>query len=77
MTERRHRFYGRAIGQRRTELGLSQLELAQRIGAADGGHISRLESGKYTPSITLLADLARALELAPAELLTRCLQERE
>ena len=45
--------------QARIEAGLTQTELAQRIGTRQA-NISRLESGTYNPSIELLIKVAEA-----------------
>jgi hypothetical protein len=64
---------GAAIRARRQALGLTQEALAARVG--DGvrqSDISRLERDKITlPHPARVRALARALEMAPGELLTR------
>jgi ribosome-binding protein aMBF1 (putative translation factor) len=50
-----------AVHQRRTELGLSQGELATRVGTT-GSVISRIESGRHYPSMTTLQRIASALD---------------
>ncbi|MGW1076713.1 helix-turn-helix domain-containing protein [Streptomyces sp. NPDC002537] len=49
------------VRARRMELGLSQAELAARAGTGQA-FISRVESGKITPTIPVLQRLATALE---------------
>ncbi len=51
-----------AVISRRLEKGMSQLELAKKIGTKQSA-ISRLESGNYNPSIKLLDKVAKALNL--------------
>jgi ribosome-binding protein aMBF1 (putative translation factor) len=51
----------KAVHERRTELGLSQDQLGDRIGTT-GSVISRIESGRHTASITSLQRVAVALE---------------
>lgn len=51
-----------AIIKKRTEKGLSQSELAQKVGTKQSA-ISRLESGNYNPSINFLEKVANALNL--------------
>ena len=46
----------------RTRLGLTQEQLAQRIGTTQSA-ISRLESGRAKPSLNLLIKVAEALEV--------------
>ena len=52
---------GQMVHDRRTELGLTQAELAERAGMTQP-QLSRLESGGATPTVPLLARLAAALE---------------
>ncbi|MGI9110919.1 MAG: helix-turn-helix domain-containing protein [Gaiellaceae bacterium] len=61
-----------AVAQRRVERGLSQRELAQRVGTTQSA-IARLESGGRPPRIDTLLRIADALDcdlhvdLAPRE----------
>jgi len=48
--------------EKRLEKGLSQSELAKKIGTKQSA-ISRLESGNYNPSISFLEKVAKALNL--------------
>ena len=50
-----------AIIQSRLEKKLSQADLAARMGTSQS-NISRLESGRYNPSLQFLRRVARALE---------------
>ncbi|MDE6029082.1 MAG: helix-turn-helix domain-containing protein [Clostridiales bacterium] len=52
---------GERIKDLRTELGLSQKQLADKIGAA-ANTVSQYESGKSRTSIDVLANLAVALD---------------
>ena len=45
----------------RKEKGWSQTQLAEKVGSRLG-HISRIETGKYNPSVDILVKLAEALE---------------
>jgi transcriptional regulator with XRE-family HTH domain len=56
------------IKRLRKERGWSQAELAERLGVHDG-HISRIETGKYQPSVDVLWKLARTLEVSADYLL--------
>jgi ribosome-binding protein aMBF1 (putative translation factor) len=47
--------------QKRIEKGLSQQELAQKIGTKQSA-ISRLESGRYNPTFKVLNKVAQALD---------------
>ncbi|MFC5721421.1 helix-turn-helix domain-containing protein [Streptomyces gamaensis] len=50
-----------AVYARRTELGLTQSELAERAGLTQA-KISRIEGSDTVPTLPLLAKLARALD---------------
>lgn len=51
-----------ALISRRIEQGMSQSELAIKIGTKQSA-VSRLESGSYNPSLKLLEKVAKALGL--------------
>lgn len=51
----------RLLIKKRTERGLTQEELAKEIGTKQSA-ISRLESGKYNPTLQFLAKIAKALD---------------
>ena len=56
------------IKRRRTELGLSQRELAKRVGVSDA-YITQLETRKRSnPSLHVLKKLAKALKVTVGEL---------
>jgi transcriptional regulator with XRE-family HTH domain len=52
---------GQAVYDRRTELGMSQAELARRAGLTQPD-LSGLELGGTVPTVTVLARLARAMD---------------
>lgn len=54
---------GKRIRQLRAETGLSQLELAQRLGA-DGRQISRYENGHVSPSLEVLVRLSEVFDVS-------------
>ncbi|MGW4892718.1 helix-turn-helix domain-containing protein [Kitasatospora sp. NPDC004240] len=54
---------GQAVYDRRTELGLSQAELARRAGMTQP-QISTIEGGDSVPTLPLLTRLAKALDAA-------------
>lgn len=60
---------GQLIAARRRELGLSQLELADRLHVTDKA-VSRWETGRGMPAVDLLEPLAEALGLTVSELLS-------
>ena len=61
---------GNVIAQRRTELGLTQQEVATRIRTQQHS-ISALENGLRDPKYSTLTAIAAALRIAPSELLRR------
>jgi transcriptional regulator with XRE-family HTH domain len=60
---------GRAIQVRRAELGLKRKDLA-RLASLSYPYLSELENGSKAPSAKALGQLADALQLSPADLLT-------
>ena len=54
--------YSRILRDARKRMGLSQRELAQRIGITQG-HVSKIERGEVDMQLTTLLDSARALGL--------------
>ncbi len=61
---------GAALRSARERAGLSQSQLARRVGAADGQRISRWERGEARPrSATQLSALADVLGVTPQSLL--------
>lgn len=60
---------GRHIAERRRARGMTQQELAERVGV-ESVTLSRLETGVSIPSITRLADIADALDTRLAELVS-------
>lgn len=61
---------GERIRSRRLALGLTQQDLAQRLGK-DQSSVSRIERGQRTLSIDALQDIAAVLQFDPAEWLRR------
>lgn len=60
---------GALIARRRKELGLSQVELAERIHVTDKA-VSRWETGRGMPAVDSLEPLAEVLGLSVSELLS-------
>jgi transcriptional regulator with XRE-family HTH domain len=56
--------YGKAIKIVRTAHGLTQSELAERLSIG-ASHLSLIESGKRQPSLTVLEEIATALDVPP------------
>lgn len=59
--EDRLREIGLAIATERERQGISQAELARRLGYTNHAHLSRIESGKKTPSLDMLFATADTL----------------
>jgi len=55
------------LKERRTELGLTQAELAERVGVTRKT-VNTVENSVFTPSATLAIKLARALGVAVEQL---------
>jgi putative transcriptional regulator len=55
------------IKERRSELGLTQAELAEQVGVTRKT-VNTVENGVFTPSATLAIKLARALKVQVEEL---------
>ena len=60
--------FGRILREMRIAKGLTQEELAFRAGMSVP-YLSDIERGKSAPSLSMLADLALALETHPSEML--------
>lgn len=58
---RRAFLIGQAVRERRLALGLSQVELAARVGMTQPA-LSRLEAGGVVPTISLLERISMALD---------------
>lgn len=61
--------FQRNLRLRRKELGLTQVQLAERAGV-EQGYISDLEMGKKKPMLGTLAPLAEALDTTPSALIS-------
>lgn len=63
---------GRNVRDRRKELGLTQTELANRIGTASKenqrSYISKLEAGQRNPGIVLMRHMSEALGVSISSL---------
>lgn len=60
--------FGANVRQRRLQLGLTQYDLADRLGTYDT-HVSAIESGSKSIRLPNVAVWAEALETTPAALL--------
>lgn len=61
--------YGDRIRQRRLELGISQDELAKRVGYSERSAIAKIETGVNDITVTKFVEIARALSISPIDLL--------
>lgn len=64
------------IKERRTALGMTQEQLAEKAGV-DRGYISEIESGKKNFTIQILEKIAEGLGAEPQELLCHEFAARE
>jgi transcriptional regulator with XRE-family HTH domain len=64
------RRFGRAVRARRSELEISQEELALRIGA-DQAYVSRIEAGQMNVTLETVEQIAGALDSDVAQLLAQ------
>lgn len=60
---------GMRIRDRRIELGMTQTELAQKLGYTNRSMVSLVESGKRSLDVDQIRPLAKALELSIDDLL--------
>jgi transcriptional regulator with XRE-family HTH domain len=60
--------FGRRLAALRVQRGLSQEQLAEASGLGPG-EVRRVERGQRDLSVIALADLARALDIQPADLM--------
>lgn len=69
-------YLGRAIRRERQRLGLSEAELARKVGVGKR-LVVRLEAGAADPDFELLLALARALGLTPSALIGRAREAKD
>jgi len=58
---------GKVIKDRRTELGMNQIELAEKAGISQS-HICRLETGVHVPTSVTIEKVAKALGTSPSQI---------
>lgn len=61
---------------RRKELGLSQIELAEKVGSASN-YISKIEAERQFPSVEMIEKLAEALQMDTVELFALSNQKKD
>lgn len=59
---------GRQVKKIRKRIGMTQIDVAERCGIYRS-YLSRIESGKANPTISILADLAQTLKVEIEDLL--------
>lgn len=59
----------------REELGISQSELARRMGKTPG-YVCDMERGRRAPNLSTLAEIANGLGVVPAVLISTALSRR-
>ena len=69
-------FMPAVIRRYRDAAGLSQQELADRIGISKS-HVSSLELGYRAPNLNLLVKIARSLGVRPGELVDAMVEDAE
>lgn len=62
--------FGKRVRELRKERGLSQIELAAKVGI-DRSYMGFLERGERNPSLEVIAKIADALSVTPDELLKK------
>lgn len=62
--------FGKRVRELRKERGLSQIELAAKVGI-DRSYMGFLERGERNPSLEVIAKIADALNVTPDELLKK------
>jgi transcriptional regulator with XRE-family HTH domain len=60
--------FGQKLRKLRREKGMSQLELARKLGYVSNSYIADIESGKFIPSELKLKKIAKALKIPFQEL---------
>ncbi|MGE5546842.1 MAG: helix-turn-helix domain-containing protein [Solirubrobacterales bacterium] len=68
--------FGRTLREIRTAQGLTQEELAFRA-SMNVTYLSDLERGRWNPSLAMIVDLARGLDVHPSDLLKQITVDAE
>lgn len=61
--------FGKRLKEVRTRRGITQIELAERLGLSSSQHISKIERGEKSCSIDLLVELSCSLHVTTDYLL--------
>jgi putative transcriptional regulator len=67
-TSDEHAEFCERVKNRRKELGLTQLQVAERLGMTQSTY-ANIERGRYEPGLNLVIRVAGALQIPPGELL--------
>ena len=67
-----HAAFCRNLRARRIEAGLTQVDLAKRLGVSQPS-VAQLETGEYVPSLDIVDRVAKALRVPPETLLSQAL----
>jgi len=70
MSTKYQQLFGRHVRELRKTLGLSQLELAEKVGI-DRSYMGFIERGERNVSLEVIAKIADALDTTPEELLKK------
>ena len=70
MSTKYQQLFGRRVRVLRKSLGLSQLELADKVGI-DRSYMGFIERGERNVSLEVIAKIAEALDTTPDELLKK------
>lgn len=62
------RVVGKKVRKRRRELGITQEELADKVGISRV-YAGYIEQGRHAPSLEVLEKIAKALKVRPSDLL--------
>lgn len=60
--------FGKAVRERRLQIGISQEELASRA-QVERSHMGKIERGEHMPNFVLILRLANALQISPGTLI--------
>lgn len=62
--------FGDAVRRERKELGLTLEQLGERFGRPDGKYLGEIERGFHSPTITMAKQIADALDMPLATLVS-------
>lgn len=68
------KYYGNYIKEHRLKMGLSQAEVAEKLGLSQVAY-GRYELGKREPNFDFIIEIARILEFDPGEFFNNYIKE--